>query len=344
MNTSLLESWYLRHQRPLPFRQKPSAYAIWVSEVMLQQTQMETVLNYFPKFIEAFPTIDRLAEASLEAILNLVQGIGYYRRFRLLHAGAIYLSQHHQSQLPTTYEAWLEVPGVGTYTAGAIMAIAYNQPHAATDGNVIRVLSRFYGIHDDMRLPKSRQKINTLHQQLVEKANPRIYIQAVMELGALVCRPVQPKCDVCPLKTQCQAFQKEQVNQLPVISRLKEKKNRYWQTLVLTKNQQLYLLKNTETLLQDMYLLPQWEGDIDRLENWLDTHQCSPKQMQHQGMFKHIFTHQQWMMDVYRLNIKRDRLLEGIWVPLDQLRQLPIPEAHRKIIRDMFPRPIIKSL
>jgi A/G-specific adenine glycosylase len=165
-----------------------------------------------------------------------------------------------------------------------------------------------------------------------------------MELGALVCRPVQPKCDVCPLQKECQAFQKQQVEQLPVISRLKEKKNRYWQTLVLIKNRQLYLLKNAETLLQDMYLLPQWEGNIDSLENWLETNQCSPKQIQHQGMFKHIFTHQRWMMDVYQLEIKRDHLTKGIWVSFDRLNQLPIPEAHRKIIREMFPRHNIKSL
>jgi A/G-specific adenine glycosylase len=343
MNIALLESWFTEHQRPLPFRQSTSAYHIWISEVLLQQTQMDTVLNYYPKFIQAFPTVTQLAKASLESILTIVQGIGYYRRFRLLHAGANYIQNHHQGILPKTHSEWLAVPGVGSYTAGAIMAIAYNQPYSATDGNVIRVLSRFYGLDDDMRLPKSRAKIDQRHLKLVQQAHPKIYIQAVMELGALICRPVQPRCQACPLQKQCQAYKLNLVDQLPYMSALKKKKTRFFHTLVLVKNQKILLQKNQESLLNAMYLLPQWEGNISLLETWINQNQCTPKQTQLIGTFKHIFTHQRWIMETYRLNISQDHILTGIWIPFTELASYPIPEVHKKILRVMFPN-LKKSL
>lgn len=338
MNLKSLTNWYLNNQRPLPFRQHPSPYGIWVSEVMLQQTQMETVLRYYDPFIKKFPDIKTLAQATLQEVLTQVQGLGYYRRFRLLHAGAQHILSHHQGLFPQTYEEVLSIPGVGAYTAGAIMAIAFNQPYPATDGNVIRVLSRVYDIQQDMRLPKSRAVIDKLHGQLVKKANPRDYIQAVMELGALICRPVQPNCHQCPLQSNCRAYQSGSPTRVPVISKKSKSTQKEWQTLLIIKNKQILLRKNSENLLKDFYLLPQWEDSLDVVEQWLETHGFSPLQLKTLPIVKHVFTHQVWHMQVHQLLVKSGEDLSGEWFPLQALSTIPIPEAHQKIIRTYFPQ------
>ena len=338
MQIKPLETWFLNHQRPLPFRQHPTPYGIWVSEVMLQQTQMETVLRYYPSFMKRFPSIHSLAQATQEQVLTEVQGLGYYRRFRLLHQGAQYILEKHHGGFPNQYKDVINIPGVGAYTAGAIMAIAFNQPYSATDGNVIRVLSRFYGKKEDMRLASSRKVIDDLHGQLVKKAHPNIYIQAVMELGALVCRPVQPRCEVCPLQSSCVAYQSKQTDVIPVLSKIKKTKTREWQTLVIVKDKHVLMIKNKVELLKDMYLLPQWEVSLDGVENLLNINQFKPTSLLKIKTYKHIFTHQTWLMDVYQLKVKQGTLDQGVWIHQDELQHIPIPEAHQKIIRDIFPQ------
>jgi A/G-specific adenine glycosylase len=218
------------------------------------------------------------------------------------------------------------------------MAIAFNQPYSATDGNVIRVLSRFYGKKEDMRLASSRKVIDDLHGQLVKKAHPNIYIQAVMELGALVCRPVQPRCEVCPLQSSCVAYQSKQTDVIPVLSKIKKTKTREWQTLVIVKDKHVLMIKNKVELLKDMYLLPQWEVSLDGVENLLNINQFKPTSLLKIKTYKHIFTHQTWLMDVYQLKVKQGTLDQGVWIHQDELQHIPIPEAHQKIIRDIFPQ------
>jgi A/G-specific adenine glycosylase len=338
MQTKQLETWFLQHQRNLPFRKNPTPYGIWVSEVMLQQTQMETVLRYYASFIKKFPSIQSLAKATLEQVLTEVQGLGYYRRFRLLHQGAQYILDKHAGEFPNQYEEVMNIPGVGAYTAGAIMAIAFNQPYPATDGNVIRVLSRLYGKKEDMRLASARKTIDHLHGDMVQQANPKIYIQAVMELGALVCRPVQPKCEICPLQSSCVAYKTKQINTIPFLSKIKTNKNREWQTMVIIKDKHLLLIKNQAELLKDLYLLPQWEESIEFVENLLNTNKFKPISLLNIKTYKHVFTHQTWLMDVYQLKVKQGKFDQGVWVHQDELNQIPIPEAHQKIIREIFPQ------
>jgi A/G-specific adenine glycosylase len=180
--------------------------------------------------------------------------------------------------------------------------------------------------------------IDDLHGQLVKQSNPNIYIQAVMELGALVCRPVQPRCDVCPLKSACVAYQTNQTDVIPFLSQIKTNKNREWQTLVLVKDKRLLMMKNKTELLKDMYLLPQWEESIDVVENLLHTSEFKPISLMKIKTYKHVFTHQTWLMDVYQAKIKEGTLEQGVWIHQDELNQIPIPEAHQKIIRDIFPQ------
>ena len=338
MNLPHLLQWFEKHQRDLPFRNHPTPYGIWISEVMLQQTQMETVLKYYTSFLKRFPNIRSLASASLEEVLTEVQGLGYYRRFRLMHEGAKYILDHHQGEFPSTFESVIEIPGVGLYTAGAIMAIAYNQPYPATDGNVIRVLSRYYGVKKDMRLPASKLHINDLHQKLVRQTNPRNYIQAVMELGALVCRPVKPACETCPLQKDCYAFQNGKPEELPIITKTTKVKIKEWKTFMILQGDKILMRKNKTNLLKDFYLLPQWEVKIEEVEEWLINHHFKTIHLGNPQAFQHQFTHQTWMMDVYQLKVKSGLDNEGEWIALQSLNSIPIPEAHKKIIRKYFPQ------
>ncbi|MEY3431583.1 MAG: A/G-specific adenine glycosylase [Bacillota bacterium] len=337
MNLPGLLQWFKHHQRDLPFRIKPSPYGIWISEVMLQQTQMDTVLKYYASFLKRFPNIQSLARASLEEVLTEVQGLGYYRRFRLMHEGAKYIAKQHQGIFPSTFETVMAIPGVGLYTAGAIMAIAYNQPYSATDGNVIRVLSRYYGVKKDMRLPASKRHINDLHQKLVLQTNPRNYIQAVMELGALVCRPVKPSCEKCPLQKECYAFQNGKPEALPIITKTTKVKVREWKTFMILQGEKILMRKNKTNLLKDFYLLPQWETKLEEVEQWLIDNHFKPIHLSNPQAFQHQFTHQTWIMEVYQLKVKSGQDSEGEWIPIQSLNTIPIPEAHQKIIRKYFP-------
>lgn len=341
MNTQALLKWFQKNQRDLPFRTHPTPYGIWISEVMLQQTQMETVLKYYVSFMKRFPNIASLAKASLEEVLTQVQGLGYYRRFRLMHEGAQYILQHHQGIFPSTFESVIEIPGVGLYTAGAIMAIAYNQPYPATDGNVIRVLSRYFGIKKDMQLPSSRAYINQLHHQLVQETKPREYIQAVMELGALVCRPIKPNCESCPIQKGCLAFQSGKPETLPIITKKLKMKTVEWQTLLIVKGESILMRKNKTNLLKDFYLLPQWDSHIENVEKWLIKGGFQPTSLTNPKRFHHQFTHQTWLMDVFKLKVKNGYDDESEWIALDSLKTIPIPEAHKKIIREYFPQYLI---
>ncbi len=338
MNLPNLLRWFEKHQRDLPFRNDPTPYGIWISEVMLQQTQMDTVLKYYTSFLKRFPDIKSLADASLEEVLTEVQGLGYYRRFRLMHEGAKYILHHHQGEFPKTFESVMAIPGVGLYTAGAIMAIAYNQPYPATDGNVIRVLSRYYGVKKDMRLPASKLHINKLHGNLVQQTTPKKYIQAVMELGALVCRPVKPACETCPLQKDCYAYRSGKPEALPIITKTTKVKIKEWKTFVILQGDHILLRKNQTNLLKDFYLLPQWETNIDEIETWLLNHDFKPIHLGDPDSFQHQFSHQTWMMDVYQLKVKSGLDKIGEWIPLTSLNSIPIPEAHKKIIRKYFPQ------
>jgi len=176
-----LFNWYQANKRDLPFRHTDNPYHIWVSEVMLQQTQVDTMLPYYESFLKVYPTIQTLADAQIEDVLRLVQGIGYYRRFRLLHKGAKYVIEHYGGKVPDDYFKVLKIPGIGAYTAGAIMSIAFHKPYPATDDNVIRVLSRVKMLEDDFRLEKNRKKLNKMNKELIEASgDPYLYTQSMM--------------------------------------------------------------------------------------------------------------------------------------------------------------------
>lgn len=215
-----LKNWFLHKQRALPWRKNRSPYAIWVSEIMLQQTQVATVIPYFERWMERFPTIQHLALSSLDEVLKVWEGLGYYSRARNLHEGAKHILNHHQGIFPDSLLEIAQIKGIGPYTQGAIASFAFHQRVAAVDGNVIRVLSRYYLIEDDIAKVKTVTYIRLLAQELLPEEDSWIVNEALIELGALVCTRV-PQCQTCPLKKGCQAYLSGKTTSIPVKSKAK---------------------------------------------------------------------------------------------------------------------------
>lgn len=211
----LLLPWYLKARRQLPWRANPTPYSIWVSEIMLQQTRVETVIPYYKRFLERLPDIQALAKAPLDEVLALWSGLGYYRRARALHAGARLVLANHHGEFPRDGKAALEIPGVGPYTAGAVLSIAYNLPLPVVDGNVERVLTRLFRMRGDPRKSTTQKALRAFAEEQIPKGRASDFNQALMELGATVCTPVSPSCDRCPLAKLCLARQQGDMTRYP---------------------------------------------------------------------------------------------------------------------------------
>lgn len=210
-----LLSWYRRHRRELPWRERPEPYRVWVSELMLQQTQVKTVVPYFERFICRFPDVATLASAPEQDVLAAWSGLGYYRRAKALHRAAKWVMEENGGRFPETLDGWLALPGVGRYTAGAILSIAYGQRHPILDGNVTRVLSRMFLVRGDPRSSPVRKFLWQKAEELLPARSVSDFNQALMELGALVCTPRGPRCVVCPVQEDCEAFQRGVQEELP---------------------------------------------------------------------------------------------------------------------------------
>lgn len=218
MNTNSLAVWFNQHQRDFPWRRSPSAYAVWVSEVMLQQTQASVVIPYFIRWMEEFPTLESLAKADLARVLKLWEGLGYYSRAKRLHEGAKVIFKDYGNTLPSTEKELRAIPGIGPYTVGAILSFAFKQKKPAVDGNVIRVVSRLYALEGDVEKASTKRRIYQLVDKALEAEKPYVIMEALIELGATVCKK-QPTCHQCPLKLDCKAFEDQRAHEFPVSSK-----------------------------------------------------------------------------------------------------------------------------
>ena len=230
---NILINWYLQNKRDLPWRNTTNPYQIWLSEIMLQQTRVAQGMPYFFSFTEEFPTVFNLAKANEEQVLKLWQGLGYYSRARNLHKTAQYIANELNGVFPDNYKDLLKLKGVGEYTAAAIASFSYNEAVPVVDGNVFRVLSRYFGIESDITLLATKKEFTELAFELMPKDNPAIFNQAIMEFGALQCVPKSPDCSVCVFNTSCVALQKKKVDVLPVKSKKIKVTNRFLNYLVL---------------------------------------------------------------------------------------------------------------
>lgn len=231
--SNILIKWYLQNKRDLPWRKTVDPYHIWLSEIMLQQTRVAQGMPYFFAFTKEFPTVKDLADASEEQVLKLWQGLGYYSRARNLHKTAQYIAYDLNGVFPDSYKELLKLKGVGEYTAAAIASFSYNEAVPVVDGNVFRVLSRYFDVESDIALPATKKEFTALAQELMPKDNPAVFNQAIMEFGALQCVPKSPDCTNCDFNNSCAALQKGKVSQLPVKSKKIKVSNRFFNYLIL---------------------------------------------------------------------------------------------------------------
>ncbi len=255
--SALITNWYRLNKRDLPWRQHKNPYKIWISEIILQQTQVTQGLNYYLNFVNTYPTIHKLAEAKEKDVLNLWQGLGYYSRARNMLFAAKQIMSDFNGQFPNNYKDLLTLKGVGPYTAAAISSIAFNQPKAVVDGNVFRVLSRVFLIDTPINTPEGLKTFTTLAQSLLDLNNPGDHNQAIMEIGALVCKPKNPDCNQCPLIEVCEGARSKDVLNYPVKIKKINIKKRTIDYLFIKSDQYYYLNKRGKgDIWQGLYDFP----------------------------------------------------------------------------------------
>ena len=236
-------SWYLQNKRDLPWRNTTDPYIIWLSEIILQQTRVEQGTPYFYRFAENYPTVADFAAATENEILNHWQGLGYYSRGRNMHYTARMVMEEHAGYFPTSYDKLIKLKGIGEYTAAAISSFSANEVRAVVDGNVFRLLSRYFGVSTPINSGKGKKEFVELANQLIDDSQPGIYNQAVMEFGALQCKPVNPLCDSCPLKLNCFAYRNNTINKLPVKIKNPKARTRYFNYFIATEENSILINK-----------------------------------------------------------------------------------------------------
>ncbi|MDG2419087.1 MAG: A/G-specific adenine glycosylase [Saprospiraceae bacterium] len=261
--TKQLLKWAKNINRPMPWKGEKNPYYIWLSEIILQQTRVEQGLPYFLKFKEKYPTVHDLANAEEDEVMKLWEGLGYYSRARNLHFSAKNISKNLHGEFPKTLDEILKLKGVGVYTAAAIASFAYDLPHAVVDGNVYRVLSRYFGIETPIDSTEGKKEFSILANVLLKKNKAAIYNQAIMDFGAIQCTPKLTNCKDCSLKKNCQAFQKGKVSGLPVKAKKIKKKTRYFNYLLLKSNGEVWVKKRTQKdIWQNLYEFPLIETEV----------------------------------------------------------------------------------
>ena len=327
-----LLAWYDRCARTLPWRGFHDAYRTWVSEAMLQQTRVETVLSYYRRFLSRFPDLPSLAAASEAEVLKEWEGLGYYSRARNLWRGAQQVMAEYGGVLPRDPELLRKISGIGPYTAGAIASIAYDVPVPAVDGNVIRVLSRVYGIRTDASAPETRRRIETLAASLVPEERPGDYNQAVMDLGATVCVPGTPDCGRCPLSAFCDAFRAGDAAALPVLPGAKPQKVVPYALVLITSGDRVLMRRRTERLLEGLWCFPLFEGEFTPEELRVQIRKklrLACPVPEEAGSARHVFTHRIWQMRLYKTGAEASAPAPAGYefIPLSRLGDLPLPVA-----------------
>ncbi len=327
-----LINWFDSCARQMPWRTDSRPYYVWLSEIMLQQTRVETVIPYFNRFIEEIPDIHALAEVSEEKLLKLWEGLGYYNRARNLKKAAIQIVQEYNGQLPKDIKELKKLAGIGSYTAGAIASIAYNQVAPVVDGNVLRVVSRVLASTADISLAKTKKQMEEDLMQVIPSDRPGTYNQALMELGAMICVPNgKPHCKECPLSTLCLAYLEDHTDSIPYKAPKKKRKIEKKTVLVIEYRDEVVLNKRpSEGLLAGMYEFPNLEGHKSATEIM--------KYMLKQGetSFRinsleravHVFSHIEWQMIGYHIKIFQKRSNQFNFVKKEELdTQYAIPTA-----------------
>ncbi|KQS41326.1 A/G-specific adenine glycosylase [Pedobacter sp. Leaf194] len=341
-----LINWYLIHKRDLPWRHTNDAYTIWLSEIILQQTRVEQGLPYFVKFLEHFPTVADFAAATEAKVLKLWQGLGYYSRGRNMHATAKTIMNDFNGIFPTLHDDLIKLKGIGDYTAAAISSFSSGEARAVVDGNVFRVLARYYGIDKPINGPEGKKQFFKLANELLYVAEPALYNQAIMEFGAIQCKPKSPACELCPLNIDCFAYNNNLVKHLPVKLAKAEKKHRYFSYLVLI-NADKILVKERQAgdIWQHLNDFPCVEtGEFSQqsdqiLLSTVKENFGNEAQLTLLTATKHVLTHQIihvrfFAVKNYIFNFNKQKELN--WVSFNKLDELPQPNVIRNFITEKF--------
>jgi A/G-specific adenine glycosylase len=332
----ILTVWYQQNKRDLPWREKNDPYFIWVSEIILQQTRVDQGKDYFTRFIGRFPDIYALAGASENEVLKIWQGLGYYSRARNMHFAAKQIINEFNGAFPDNHSDLLRLKGVGDYTAAAIASIAFGQPHAVIDGNVYRVLSRIFGLTTPVDSTEGKREFSDLAHQLLDRENPAVFNEAMMELGALQCTPRNPECNRCPFQQRCVAFNLNKINTLPVKTKKTKVRNRYFYYLYILHNENIFMEKREQNdIWQNLYQLPLIESSSPlTIEELL-------KNDQFKSMFNcqgvvieavsdeiiHILTHQRLHVRFIEIRYPTSEVNPGwISIPPDKIADYPVPK------------------
>ncbi len=260
--TPLVIAWYRQHRRDLPWRNTRDPYVIWLSEIILQQTRVEQGMPYFYRFLERFPTVEEFAAASEDEVLNLWQGLGYYSRGRNMHFTANDVMNRFDGRFPDSYAALMTLKGVGEYTAAAISSFSTGEPRPVVDGNVFRLLARYFGVTLPIDSPNGRKEFTRLAAELLAQHDPAEFNQAIMEFGSLQCKPRNPDCGTCPLRDGCQAFGSKTVTQLPVKAKKTASRQRFFNYIVVVEHDRILVHKRTASdIWQNLYELPLLETE-----------------------------------------------------------------------------------
>jgi len=318
--------WYEKHKRPLPWRETTDPYKIWLSEIILQQTRIEQGKSYYLNFIKKFPTIHYLAEAEEDDVLKLWQGLGYYSRARNLHVTAKHVSQKLKGKFPKNFNELLQLKGIGPYTAAAVGSIAFELPYPTVDGNVYRVLSRYFGIETPIDSSKGKKDFYDLALKLTPKKNVGFHNQSIMEFGALQCIPKSPDCENCPLNDSCWALANRMVAKLPIKEKKTRQRNRFFYYLFIDAGSFTFLEKRTENdIWQNLYQFPLKESVIDlndseiiNLPSGVIPNSCNPTIKTISSPKKHILSHQVIYARLIYVEIKNSDCLKDQFIKVNK--------------------------
>jgi A/G-specific adenine glycosylase len=338
-----LTSWFKKCKRDLPWRgHSPDPYHVWVSEIMLQQTQVSVVIPYFLRWMGRFPTIESLAMASQEEVIKLWEGLGYYSRARNLHQGAREVMSRFSGKIPSSYEELSTIKGLGPYTVGAILMFAFRKKAPAVDGNVIRVLSRFFGITDDVSATSTQKRIRQLAESCLPESEPWVIGEAWIELGALVCKKV-PQCSQCPLKEHCHAYKQECWDSIP----FKASKTKYEAlhrivAVFIADNHILIRKGQKGEIMQDLHEFPYVDVDESPSENLVRgqiDHQYDDLEIRSHTLLRkenHSFTRYRVTLYPYLFHCASiQEIKDYFWYPYESISELPFSSGHKRVLNQL---------